>query len=93
MRTKIARLCIISVNYLTFVSSDLVIRLELRTAIRGLKVEAQRDVDGFGDELISGSLSHLSTRLLTGLFFSLDLTLLPSFFISFTIFTVFFCNS
>ena len=75
-----------------FVFSNLVTRLELKIVMEGLKLEARKSADGFGSKQISALSSHLSTRLLTWLFFSLDLTILPSFFLSFIIFTVFFSS-
>ena len=87
------RLYIILVNCLIFVFSDLVIRLELGTVMGDFKIEVRRNIDRLNDELISASLSYLFTRLPTWLFFLLDLIVLPSFFLSFITFTIFFSNS
>lgn len=92
MHIEKARLYIILVCYLIFIFSDLVIRVKLGTAMGNLKMEVNKDINGFGNELISASLFHLSTWLLTWLFFLLDLIILPSFFLNFIIFTIFFSS-
>lgn len=60
-----AKLCIISVKWLTFLSFDLIRKLIVEVATSGLKVDLKTSADGFDGELISSSLSYLSTNLLT----------------------------
>lgn len=50
---------------LIFLSSNLVIKLELEATMRDLKVKTKRNADKLNSKLISVFLLNLSTKLLT----------------------------
>lgn len=92
MRINRAKLYMIFVNCLTLLLSDLIIELALEVSTRSLNIESGKNADMLGKELIKASLSYLSTKSLTLLFFSFDLTMSLNFYFNLTI-SIVFCNN
>lgn len=87
------KLCIISINFLTFLPFKLELTLMFVSAIESKKVESKRGVKKFGRKLIKASWSNLFIKLLIWLFFSSDLTIPPNFFFSVWLFLWFFATT